>query len=679
MSERIAYGRKKLHNYSALDGLNNFLQKIVDNVEHFDFVSATERRCYNIVVRFLPFLNIISNNALLLMYQKMADRYEQTGELPKILIIDDIMIHGRGLSRFLYQFEAVIIEELEHRGHLNAPEDYLYFRMQFTKAVTIYIYAKNSGALLLAPRFLPRIEPWEEMYVGKLRNLSMQLQDCLSRWDIANTSYAYSVRSVELANDYESMFIKHIRNSNVQLNTHKMTKVISKGACKEWSTPWVPISWRYNSEDFFLYFKLSGNGMITKISTVRLVPKRANKKKPLITSYTILGDITRDTLDNVCRECAEVLTHCRLLRTILLEKNERLKDIKAQLLCTLLSIVDFDDFCCSVLKNSYKIDISALDDLRKIARNYSGSPLLFHDLKTIVCSSVLQEALRKVFAEYLSTNVAPLIDTDISTLNNQEFKVEDTIENIQSINNEMLRLIYQLGADAEEAAFYTSVDLDRFHTYEYSKSAFMNNKQLGLSHGILPLRLCVKEMFGSKDKGEFSLYRIFEYFASFVCVMDNGVISVRQALEKFDDSGETISNSVVKAGEMAVFFVPQRFGLFIPAFAEIEEKYYGNSNKQFEAISSFVCKYLKSKEILGNIITLIAEKEDQSLALVKHTITTLVTNAFGDEKHFKDDLQLFFRIGHSFTSWNFLNLTHQDSDILSAFQIILTDLAKRIK
>lgn len=68
-----------MHNYAAVANLDDFLDKIVDNASQFSIISASERRCYNIMARFLPSLNIISNNALLLMYKEFAQYYIETG------------------------------------------------------------------------------------------------------------------------------------------------------------------------------------------------------------------------------------------------------------------------------------------------------------------------------------------------------------------------------------------------------------------------------------------------------------------------------------------------------------------------------------------------------------------------------------------------------------------------
>lgn len=711
MSERITYRREKLRNYSALEGLNGFLERISENAGYFDIISATERRCYNIVVRFLPYLSIVSNNALLLMYREIADSYEKTGELPKVLIIDDIMIHGRGLSKFLYQFETVIIEELKRRNQIRTQEDYLRFSMHFTKAVTIYIYAKNSGTLLLAPRFLSRISPWKEMNDGNLRNLSMQLSDCLSRWDIANTSYAYSIRSKRLADDINALFDKAFDRNDDRL-FDVLTRVYEDSQCSNvnLSEKWIPVVWKHNNERMYLFIRLYGKNCIERISTIRYFPDRQYRTEPLITSYTILGDISIDTLDSVCRKCAEALPQYIFLRKILLENNERLRDVKGQLLNTLLDIVNFGEFCETTFHVAYSFESQFMDDLNKIARNYSISPYFFEELKAIASSQHSQVALRDVFALHLYKSIMTLIDVDITHSNRLRLSANDYEKLNRRIDTYTGRSVYFLGAEAEKRALIAEWNPNAFWGDEYNKPNFSSfqlksdklsedntyseatpattnmeaeydsdNKtthsawdRLDLSHGVLPMRICAKDMARLFEK-KFVPDSLYCFIASFITVMDNAYISVRQWIE--DDK----LVSMVKAGEMAVFHVPSRLSLFIPAFVEIEEKYYGNSLKLVEEILNFVEKHIKTEQALKNIIMLVSAKEGEPLTRVEKVINASILRTLGEKERFKADLITFYKIGHTFRSWNFLNITSQNDRMLATFQAILADLARRVK
>lgn len=666
MSERIANGRKKLHNYSALDGLNDFLEKIAADARGFDIVSATERRCYNIVARFLSPLNIVSNNALLLMYEELAEAYSKTGALPRILIIDDIMIHGRGLSRFLLQLEAVIMNELKHRGRMNSYADYISFSMQFTNSVTIYIYAKNSGALLLAPRFLSRIDPWEEMHVGKLRNLSMQLSDCLSRWDIANTSFAYSIRSLDLAKAIRDLF-----TNAFAIETESLYEIVariynlSSKSTTELTSNWFPIIWKYNDEAMYLFIRLYGKGKIERISTIRLFPERDFKEEPLITSYTLFGDVSIDVLDSVCTNIADRLSDFKSIKKVLENRNRQLSDIKGQLLTTLISIVDFKDFCNTTFGRFYPYHEHMPNDLKKIALNYSKSPLFYDELLAIAKSEIAQASLGQVFAEHLYDYISPLINIDVSNCNQLRLSPYDISRINQQINLYTNRSVYHLGAEAEVGA--------RVYTWGIEESQRDAHTELDLSHGVVPIRICAEDMKRHFDEKAFAAESVFCHIASLISVMDNGVISVRQAREGND------LVSMVKAGEMAVFHIPSKFSLFIPAFVEIEEKYYGHSGKLIEQIVGFVKKYLESEEARNGISSLVAEKDGKPLPQVKKIVNQSFRETFGNKERYVADLHRFYGIGHNFRGWNFLNLTYQNDSILSTFQTILCDLAKNSK
>ena len=90
------------------DNLTQFFQNVwMSNASYKVFMA---RRAFNLNYAFMDMMkakyrseykidNIMSNTALLLCAEEIADYYVITKCFPDILIIDDLLLHGRGISK----------------------------------------------------------------------------------------------------------------------------------------------------------------------------------------------------------------------------------------------------------------------------------------------------------------------------------------------------------------------------------------------------------------------------------------------------------------------------------------------------------------------------------------------------------------------------------------------------
>lgn len=92
-----------IHNYTILDHLADYLLRIREAVQgdgSYQYVCVMERRCFNLVARFSPELldRVVTSNGLLCMGKEIARYYEENYDFPRMLVCDDIVIHGRNLA-----------------------------------------------------------------------------------------------------------------------------------------------------------------------------------------------------------------------------------------------------------------------------------------------------------------------------------------------------------------------------------------------------------------------------------------------------------------------------------------------------------------------------------------------------------------------------------------------------
>ena len=93
------------------ESLSTFFKKIWTNTPQYRYRVFMARRCFNLNEIFMKILlekregydltGMMSNQALLLQAEDVARRYVETGKIDPILIVDDIIIHGRTIQKLL--------------------------------------------------------------------------------------------------------------------------------------------------------------------------------------------------------------------------------------------------------------------------------------------------------------------------------------------------------------------------------------------------------------------------------------------------------------------------------------------------------------------------------------------------------------------------------------------------
>lgn len=146
-------------------GLRRFFQHIWEETGENDYCIFLARRCYNLHELFLSTFGkkdysrgkyALSNNAILLKGRELAFQYFINNKLPSIMIVDDVLIHGRSLTFFLYRLEQKIRSELIVLGASQEQLSRLYLAL--VHAVKIRVYFENSDKILLNEVYRGRME-----------------------------------------------------------------------------------------------------------------------------------------------------------------------------------------------------------------------------------------------------------------------------------------------------------------------------------------------------------------------------------------------------------------------------------------------------------------------------------------------------------------------------------------
>lgn len=577
--------------------------------------------------------NLVSNSGLLLHYRELATFYEAHGYFPRILIVDDIMVHGRGIAKLLSQLEKMLSTELTRRGVLNSVEDHYYFRRMFTRAVDIFIYAKSRQDILIEDRFLRNVKCWKTLSPSELRDLSQQLSDSLVRWEIANTSFVFSARC--------RMLTSELANS-------ALTRPHSNYG------DWVCVPWKYQNEDIVLYIRLYGSSYVNRvnrISTIRYFPQRSTISSPQITSFTIMGDLEASDLDYISKSLYDLLNPQNYpgICSILAEEDYPvLLQSKGQLISFLLSITDFYEFI-STIKPDYirRISNTLTHDISKIARNFGKSKEIQTEFSSIISDWIVLKRIRDELDEFLSRNAMPLINVPPQMCSTIDTASTDDFNKIVE------QVFYRVGANAEQHALKYSDRPYSFSPENYQNYTFCN-EEYG-EDGVISFSDFFRIVLSNSVNTPPEV--VYKLLAAYIAIMDNGIMGVRMHFT--DDGIDSRLVTLSKAGEMATFYYPRLFSMYIPAFARIEWRSYLTGLSETDAIINFFCdrNHFELDEVF--------EQRDKEI-----WIRDYMPNC-PSEDDLREALKWLSRCSQSFSGWNFKNLTYQKNRLQRRYQWFL--------
>ena len=127
----------------------------------------------------------LTDAALILRCTKMARRYKETGKFPKILLCDDLLLHGRNINHLIDTLHRILCELLPN-------EDEERIRDALVEAIQIQVYIRAEGSILLYGRYLGKLS---YIYKGTTKCLykhSSNISELILQSGMANAGYIYS-------------------------------------------------------------------------------------------------------------------------------------------------------------------------------------------------------------------------------------------------------------------------------------------------------------------------------------------------------------------------------------------------------------------------------------------------------------------------------------------------------
>lgn len=162
-------------------------------VAGFDYVAAMTRRCPNWIEAQLQiqpehrseFDRLLTENGLLMQAEEIAGYYRQFGRFPRIALLDDVLVHGRGLNTFL----QTLLELLAVCLDVDDPESLLG---ELSKSLTLFMLATNDAPVLLKQEYQWGMQYRNVARENQWRKISSKIAETIYQADVANTSYVVS-------------------------------------------------------------------------------------------------------------------------------------------------------------------------------------------------------------------------------------------------------------------------------------------------------------------------------------------------------------------------------------------------------------------------------------------------------------------------------------------------------
>lgn len=510
----------------------------------YQYVVARERRGFNLLCgSWAESQKLLTTSGLLASTGKIAEEYVRTGIFPRVLILDDLAIYGRGISKSVSQFKGVLRDRLQADYPGQFRED--RFAGDFQRNVDVWVYAASEKARLLATGiFSFQTFSGEFSSMRAIHDMSLLFSRALTESGVPNTSFSFSVRHAPL---WEKLL----------------------AAPQKPPPGWSRVSQSYEGERAVVYLKACGSQGVQRFKTLRFFPDRA-KSVSQITSFPLLGPLDARAARDLCQKGVQLAREEKLpgVGRLLEETHRHLQPLKAQLLVFLASVLDFYDFCADFLDpeacGAVREGLSC--DLPKIVNNFGGGEGLLQEFLRIAFDESLQKRLLALLGPFLDGPGKPLLEWAPGAFAGLDVRMEGTGRE-KACHDKVSRYIGELGVQDEKTALPVVERPYWFEPQDYQERG-------------RPVRQILKDLAAPAPDPQTACGVV----ASLLVTMDRGLEGPMVHM------GEEVQ-LCLKVGELSTFYPMKKYAACIPALARVEEFHYLRYRTKKEAATAFLERY----------------------------------------------------------------------------------------
>ena len=474
-----------------------------------------------------PADNIMSGTAFLLSAARIADRYAYKKKFPRILICEDVMIRGRNVAVLIETFRKIVKDCLDAVG-VQVNETRL--SADLYKSVGIYVFARSADEELLINNGKYRIFRAQVLPVMDLRMLIAQISSYLQNAKAVRTPYLLSAQ-----------------------------------------LPW----YQFSPSDFhvrpFIYkgmrqYVFVKNRTPHIAETVRISCHGGNEGG-ILTGMPLFGNIDEQSFKTLCGHIADYM-----------ERNMRYSPIaaylrmdypgltvpKLQLILFLYSVLSTADFCRQTLNiKGSELYKTLVSDIYICFVHFGNNELFRYEILSLIKYLVSPKPDTSEIWDMLDRAAeAPYI-----------IEKEDLHENFIPVygpEEDDRRKLYE---DTEDIFYETGMDSE----YDIRRRIRRGIKYTAEEDDpdTLSFHRYMQIMGRKKNDIEHSVGCLFG-------LVDSGTVSMIQK------QNGNVAEIAVRATELSLSILPERFQIFFPALAEVEKSCKRTGADTVDSVSSFI-------------------------------------------------------------------------------------------
>lgn len=517
--------------------IHTFFLKIAG--EKYAYKAAMARRCFNLCTYFAQMekiedlnRNVISQNALLLYAEDIAEAYHKNGRFPDILLFDEVLLYGRALSNVLYTLEELVFYYLQI-NHSDCSVNRYRVHCDLVSAVDIWVYAMSENAYTVENSYLYKVKAKRRRSDNRILQLSQSISAFLLNAGkglrTANTSFMPSIQKKALAGFVPDESWKHItwERSLIKLET---------------------------SDEYYIRFLKTSDFSLTQAVQV---------ESQWVTGIALFDRMSLTQINEYCKTIVDYLSAINLpsadrLKRILCMNSDFLIDQKAQFLVFFLSVLCLYDFVGAIKPDVWKTVIRQSSDIDKIAANFAKPGEIVQALH-LLCEdtrfmALLRERLQGTFVELGDADIPVSAKNDVQTCAEDIFCQAGMASDIEA---------YKYGHNLK---LFSPLSVDSNLVFLEDYRARMRDALWRA--GRLPQTNALDD-------------------TSLSCVLFLAHSGVTSVLYKADREKGSVTLAF-KAGELSTYALPVRFLMFLPAISLVEQRCWRINRKPQDAVKQFI-------------------------------------------------------------------------------------------
>lgn len=459
----------------------------------------------------------LTDSSALLHSRTMYEDYVKYGVFSKILVVDDILIHGRNINNFLRTMEHQIQRFHSQQDTKKEPYAKEKLRDAFISSLSIYVFEIAETSFLLSPRYEMCLKTHRHGKFEEWRELSGSISSLIFASNITNATYVFST------------YISNDRMEGLKSN------------CSLLRT-------KYQNNVQYLktyYFKNSQNN-VTAMGAIRFVENSMGLGYRVV-PLMIVPSLSADQYRNLWSSLIAVKNNETIdnwFQKLLVYDNKRGAN---ELMTMILSVILLKDFY-----RSYNLSFDECDlkyEIIKLARNYSFSDRDSAYKRILSLINLIDLSIKD-----LEIILSDILDNNTDLLEFKQLEIVLTQDIQRKYRKKIEDKIYKQGWLDEKNAF----ELSKRVVFDSVDTLYRENE------GCYEL---LKKMLNNDNSISARDYK----FSVFLQMMDAGILGLSS-----NPSASSAKNVVkgfeqlIKAGEQALFLRPIRMYKYIPVLSEIE-------------------------------------------------------------------------------------------------------------